>query len=180
MKNKLIIGFCIISLVLTLNLVLGFTPLAGYSSDTPLNVYPGEEREVLIKIYPAPEEGTVSVEGTMIEGMEIASITDASNIYESPQTTGGEVHLKIKIPSDALVGSEYKVVTRFVDKTPQTSTGGTVGFNVEATNSFKVIVVEKPKTIPGTESKGIIWQTLVVLIIIAIILIAYFMFKKKR
>jgi hypothetical protein len=181
--NKNIIGFCILALVLTLNLVIAFSPISGYSQQTPLTIYPGEEKEAIIHIFPTPEEGTISVEATIIEGMNIASITDKSNIYESSPSGEGLVHVKVKVPSNAVIGSEYLVVSRFVDKNQKSATSGTVGFAIEATNTFKVVVVEKPAVIeetPQGEGISLIWWIVGVIIVIAIILIIYFVVKKRR
>ena len=131
------IGFGIIILVLSLNLIIGFSPISGYSQQTPLSISPGEEKEAVIHIFPTPEEGIIQVEAVIIEGMNIASITDKSNIYESSPTKEGLVHVKVKIPSNAVIGSEYTVLTKFVDKNLKPTTG-TIGFAVEgASHRFK-------------------------------------------
>lgn len=180
--NKNIISFCIIALVLTLNLVIAFSPISGYSEQTPLNLYPGEEKEAIIHIYPTPEEGAISVEATIIEGMDIASITDESNVYSSSSAGEGLVHVKVSVPSTATIGSEYIVKSRFVDKNPKPTTG-TVGFTIEAINSFKVVVVEKPAVIEETPKEGgisLIWWIIGVIVVIIIIIIIWFIIKKKK
>jgi hypothetical protein len=182
--NKNIIIASIIGLVLTLNLVMAFSPISIYSQQTPLNLYPGEETEVVIHIYPTPEEGVISVEATLVEGMEIASITDASNIYESSSAGEGLVHVKVSVPLTATIGSEYTIKSRFVDKTSAPSTG-TVGFVVEATNAFKVVVVEKPQEPPKTNetetpkegSISLIWWILGIIVIVVVI---YFIIKRRK
>jgi len=180
--NKNIICFCIITLVLTLNLVIAFSPISGYSEENPLKLYPGEEKEAVIHIYPTPEEGTISVEATIIEGMDIASITDESNIYSSSSAGEGLVHVKVSVPSTATIGSEYIVKSRFVDKNSKPTTG-TVGFTIEATNSFKVVVVEKPAVIvetPQGEGISLMWWIIGIIVVIVIIAIIWFIIKKKR
>ena len=181
--NKNIICFCIIALVLTLNLVIAFSPISGYSQQNPLGLYPGEEKEVIIHIYPTPEEGTISVEAAITQGMDIASITDESNIYSSSLAGEGLVHVKVSVPSTATIGSEYIVKSRFVDKN-QESTTGTVGFTIEATNTFKVVVVEKsPVTeeTPQAEAEGnLMWWIIGIIVVIIIIAIIWFIIKKKR
>lgn len=179
--NKNIIIASIIGLVLTLNLVMAFSPISIYSQQTPLNLYPGEEKEVIIHIYPTPEEGAISVEATLVEGIEIASITDASNVYSSSSAGEGLVHVKVKVPSTATIGSEYVVKSRFVDKTPAPTTG-TVGFVVEATNTFKVVVVEKPPKPPVIETPkeegiSLIWWILGIVVVVVVI---YFIVKSRK
>lgn len=179
MKIKNIICLCIISLVLSLNLVIAFSPISIYSSQTPLKLYPGEEQEVIIHIYPAPQD--TSVEATIIQGMDIASISDASNVYDI-SAGEGVMHIKVKAPSSAAIGSEYIIESRFATKNP-TISSGTVGFDVQATNSFKVVVVEKPLVIEETPKEGgisLIWWIIGVIVVIIIIAIVWFIIKKKK
>ena len=180
--NKNIIGFCIIALVLTLNLAMAFSPISGYSEQNPLSLYPGQEKEAIIHIYSTPEEGVISVEAIIIEGMDIASITDESNIYSSSLNKEGLVHVKVSIPSSATIGSEYIVKSRFVDKN-QEATAGTLSFNIKATNTFKVVVVEKPAIIeetPQGEGIGLTGWVIGIIVVIAIILVIYFILKKRN
>jgi len=46
--NKNIIIASIIGIVLALNLIMAFSPISGYSQQTPLKISPGEEKEVII------------------------------------------------------------------------------------------------------------------------------------
>lgn len=177
MKTKNIIYLCIISLVLSLSLVSAFNPLSIYSERTPLNLYPGEEKEIVIHIYPGP--GDTSVEATITRGMDIASIIDDSNIYDI-SSGEGVMHVKVKAPSSAVIGTEYIIESNFVNKNPSISSG-TVGFDVQASNSFKVVVVEKPPVETPAEAEGnLMWWIIGIIVVIIIIIIIWFIIKKKR
>ena len=165
-----------------MNLIIAFSPLSGYSQQTPLNLYPGEQKQITINVYPAPEEGSVSVEATILEGMNIASITDSSKVYDASIGNPGIVHVNVKIPSNTPIGTEYIVRTRFVNKNPKPSSG-TVSFAVESVNIFKVVVVEKPpvtEETPATETpqgNNLIWWVIGIIVVVAII---YFIIKRKK
>ena len=180
MKNKInLISFCIITLVLTINLTIAFNAMSNYGEQTPLTISPGEQKEVLINIYPNPSDKDVKVEATIEKGMNIASITDTSNIYDLSSGNPGLVHMNINIPLTAKIGSEYLIVSRYIDKTTKPS-AGMVGIEIQATNTFKVKVVAKPGTEAETPSSmNSTWLIVGIIAILVVIAIIWFAMKKK-
>lgn len=181
MKNKNILGICIITLVLSLNLVLAFSPISGYTEQNPLKISPGEEKEMIIHIYPTPEEGTINVKATITEGMDIASISDSSDIYVSSPTSEGLVHVKVSVPSSAAIGSSYTVKTQFVD-TAQIPAAGTVSFVIQPTNIFKVVVVEKPVEAPATSTgtSNVTAWIIVIALVVAVLAVVYLIVRRRK
>lgn len=182
MKNTIYLtGFCIISLVFALNLIIAFSPISSYSEERPLALYPGQEKEVIVNIFPTAEEGRIQVEASLIEGTSVASISDTSKVYEaSPGVeNAGLVHLKVRVPSSAVIGSTYTIKSKYINKNPSAE-AGTVGFSVESTNTFKVVVVEKPSNVPETEGLSTIWWILGGIIILVLIILIWTLFTNKR
>jgi hypothetical protein len=180
-NNKYLIGLCIISLVFALNLIVAFSPISSYSEERPLTLYPGQEKEVIINILPTPEEGTVKVEASIIESANVASITDDSKVYDASAGAGNEglVHIKVKVPSTATIGSEYIIKSKFVNKNSPLDSG-TIGLSVESTNVFKVVVVARPTTVPKSEGLGLVWWILGGIIVLVIIILIWTLFANKN
>jgi len=184
MKNKKIMIGGMLSLVLLLGFVIAFSPGCQYSLSNPLNVYPGEDKQVDYHLSASADyNGTSMVKAEIISGGEIARIADSNNVYEVSQSKTGMAHIDVKVPSDAPIGSEYTVRLRFSDVTPSTGSG-MVGFAVQYEGAFKVVVVEKSATpaleTPASEGISAIWWILGIIVVIAIIAIIWFVVKSKK
>lgn len=113
----------------------------------------------------------ITVKVNILNGSDIATLTDASDIYTVVPGAQIPVNIRINIPSNATVGSTYNVRLEFI--TASSGTSGQFGFGTGQEQAFTVLVGEK--IIPEKQSSGsllyIILGILVLLVIIAIVLI---------
>jgi len=167
-----------------------------YHKSNPLEMYPGQEREVSFNLQNCPslsetcEGGKIEVLVLIEEGGEIAEIV-SGNEYKIPYGTADtNVILKMAIPATVAVGTEYSV--KFVIKPTPEDSGDTIQLGVDYTVEFPVIIkdqsevaivappkeVEQPK-----EDKSIILLLgigIVILLIILVILSEMFGKSKRR
>lgn len=179
-KNQVLNGLLVV-LAITLNLisVSAFSVGSSYSDSFPLEVYPGESKEVVLSLQSDLTEGDLSVKAIIEKGSEIASIADSSEEYKViGGSTGTIVKIKVEVPATVAVGETYDVSLLFRDITPRE--GGTVGLATGVGRTFKVLVAEKPVEKPAQEEIGIGWIILGVVVVIAVIAVIWFIVKKRR
>lgn len=183
-KKKSVIGIVFITsifFVMLISMISAVGVATGYSADTPLELYPGEERVVLLTLQNTDTEGTVSVEGTILEGSEIASL-DKSMFEVAYKSIETSARLTVKAPEDAAIGQTYAIKYEFNPVPPEgdvTGTGASVSQGV--TRNFDVLVVEKPVE-PETPAEAIspIWYVLGIIVIIIVIALIWFGVKSKK
>lgn len=186
MINKKIISMeCIIitSVLVMIGLVSAFSSSMPYGAGMPLNLYPGQSIDFSIVLQSSPVEGNLTIVPTISEGQDIVKITDSLKEYKvvADKNIGALINVKVSIPDNAPIGKEYPVKFLFKDVTPKA--GGMIGLSVTTGASFKVIVVEKPVVetpAPATEGIGLTWWIVGVIVVIAVILVIYFIVKSKK
>ena len=180
MKNLLIIG------ILTL-MLLPFISAIGvgssYSNDIPLELYPGEGRSVFLSLQNQDIEEEITLKGNILKGSEIASLNRES--YQVPYLGNVKAEIKVKIPVNASIGQEYEVVYRFA-QVPSGEGKGGASFVQSVQHGFKVRVIEKPveeqPETPAPSAEGIeaVWWILGILVIVAVIVVFYFIFRQRK
>lgn len=179
-KKKKVIESFLVFLVFTImlcSLVNAVGVASGYSANTPLELYPGEERTILLTLQNTDSEEEVVVEGKILEGSEIVSL-DKSTFDVPYQSIEVSARMTVKVPADAVVGDSYTIRYEFNPVAVEGDIEGT-GASVSqgVTRTFNVNVVEKPA---GTEEDvGAIWWVLGIIVIVALIVIIYFVNKSK-
>lgn len=186
MKKILELGILAIGvLVITLGLVSAFTFGMSYSSDIPLNVYPGETKDIQVRLAVSPSDGPMRLKVDLADASGIAKITDSSNIYSvSPGVANdGIVNIRVRVPDDAAIGKRYTFSLTASDANAATG-AQMVNLAQISSTSFDAVVVEKPAVIPETPepAEGIspIWWVLGIIAVIAIIAIIWFVVKSKK
>jgi hypothetical protein len=180
-KFKLMEVFLVTGLLVVMlsSLVSAVGVGSGYSPDTPLEMYPGEERIILLTLQNTDVEEEVTVEGKILEGSEIASLTE--NIFKVQyQSTSVSAKMKMELPEDASVGQSYLVRYEFghVSAVGEGVEGTGVAFSQGVTRSFNVVVVEKPEE-EKPAGIGTGWTLLIIILIVVVIAVIYFITKKK-
>jgi len=191
MINKKIICLefsVLVGVLITLGLVNAFGAGLSYSVDDPLKLNPGQSADVLIGLQGSVSDGDLLVFAEIEQGSDIAKIADSSSTYlvNSSKDIGAVVNLKVSVPENAPVGTEYIVKVRYRDVTSKE--GGMVGIALSLSNSFKVVVVEKPREeapapAPAPEVKEGMSTTMIIVLIVAIIIviaIILLLIKKKK
>ena len=166
-----------------------------YHKSNPLEMYPGQEREVSFNLQNCPslsetcEGGKIEVLVLIEEGGEIAEIV-SGNEYKIPYGTADtNVILKMAIPVTVAVGTEYSV--KFVIKPTPEDSGDTIQLGVDYTVEFPVIIkdqsevtivappkeVEQPK---GDKSIIVLLGIGIVILLIILVILSEMFGKSKR
>ncbi len=177
MKNKIILAFASIFLVLVLTaLAIAWGVSSPYwdkgaSEPSPLEMYSMETKTVELNIQNMAGNEDIAVKAEIKKGAEIASLE--KDTYSLDLGTSENVPLTITAP---LTAGTYKVEVEF--KTITSGGAGGVAMGTGYTTSFDVIVSEKPEEKPKSAGT-LIWAILAV-VIIAIAVVVYLIIKKKK
>lgn len=173
MKNKIILTFGLVFLVLTL---VGFVCAAGivspYWKDYPLEMHFGETKTVNFILQNMVGNEDIIIKAELKDGEDIASL-EKDTYTALAGTSNTLIPVKITIPKDydksmQKIELEIKTVTE--------DSGGMVTLGTGWTTSFNVILSEKP--ISKNILIGIIIATLIILIIL--VLIIFMLLKRKQ
>jgi len=171
----------VLMVLLSMNFIAALGVSTSYWKDNPLDMYPGQTKEITFTLTNKPDEETARAIVSIDERTEIAQLISGSEYNVAPGTANTKVTLKIIIPETAEIGNIYNV--GFSVKAAPSEEEGTVQLGVQYKIDFPVRVVSKSEvseTItekPQTSSllKWIVAITLVVLIIILAVVL-----RKKK
>ncbi len=167
------------ALIFIISFACAFGYSSSYTTDSPLNVYPGEVKDAQITLRTTPDEGNLTIKAEMLDNASIAELADGNSEYEIGPEKDAIVSIKLKIPAYTPAGQEYQVRIRFADIT-LSEKGGTVGLRGGIIVSLNPKVIEKnglPAEKPTEEKISTGWIILGVIIIAAIIVVIYFIIK---
>jgi hypothetical protein len=128
---------------------------------------------------------TITIKSEIIAGNEIASFVDSNPIYEIQEMGSAPVNVKITIPENTNIGSEYIVTYKFSDVTPSVGSG-TVVFKGAFEVSMKVLVISAPveeeqiELVPKTNNGTVLWLIIGIILVIAILIIIYLIIREKN
>jgi len=147
-------GLIIIFVLILINLVsASFGIGSDYFQGAPLRIEPGESRDIVFGMLQNTDTKEVILKAEMIEGGEIASITDSSLEYAVPAGTTSDnavpVNIRVDVPGGVNEGSEYNIKIRFLDISPSEGEG-TVTI---AQSLTKVVPVLVTREVVGEEDK---------------------------
>jgi len=177
-KNQIIkIGF-IVAIIFFISFTSAFSVSRPYMKDKQLNLHPGEIKDLEFVLQNSAGPGTIKVRVRIKQGIEIANISDESDIYTVVPGDKVPVHIKIEIPKEVQIGDSYHMKLGFSTVTEEEA--GIFGFGTEIEQNFEVIIGEKPK--PPKKSFGELIKTnqYIAYITIAIIIIISIWFAIKR
>ncbi|MEM4259393.1 MAG: hypothetical protein QXS38_01350 [Candidatus Pacearchaeota archaeon] len=162
------------ALMISLALVSAFGVSSPYWVGNPMIAYPGMTSEVSLNLQNiANPTGDVIAVMKVVQGSEIASLTRSE--YEVKQGSTTDVPLRIKIPSDAAIGSNYRVVVDL--KTKGGSTDGMVGLATGMVVGFDIIVQEKPIS---AETNKTAWYLGVAIAVVLLIIIVAALRRRNK
>lgn len=179
--------FPIVTLIVLITaLSIGVNALAismQYMPDKTLVVYPGESLDFELGLQNPNGEQDDLIEVTVIGGSEIARIVDEENTYKIPKgADDAKVHVKIDIPSDAQLGTEWPV--QFRASLLSEKEGGMVQFKMSVADGFTVRVGPKPEPVTSLAVKEknplSAWSVGgIILVLLAALALVYYRKKKK-
>ncbi len=173
MKNKIILAFASIFLVLVLTVFVSAWGVSspywdkGASEPSSLDIYLGETKTVDLNIQNMAGNEDIVVKAEIKKGAEIASLE--KDTYSIKLGTSENALLKITAP---LTIGTYKVEVEF--KTITSGGTGGVAMGTGYTISFDVMVSEKPRA-----AGALIWVILIA-VVIAIAVVIYLIIKRKN
>lgn len=174
--KKIIIFIAVLFVVLLTNNIIAFGIGAAYHKDNPLNMYPGETKEINFNLQNKAGSEPITVRPSIKTGSEFLKFKDDSDILVD---VGGSIDITIIafIPEEAKVGDSYPVEVEF---TTVTSTAtGPLGLSSSVGRIFNIIIVESPED----EKKPFELKNSLIYIIIgilALIIIAIIFLKKRK
>ena len=177
MKNKKIyfgIAF-LLGIFLLINSVSAFAVSSQYWRENPVIVYPGESSDITIDLQNMAGEDTIIATGVIIEGSEIASFSDPSNVYTLPPGTRLPINIHIDIPVDTDIPSNYSLILSFTTSTEEAEA---VGLGSGVQKIIPLIVVKKPKE--PVELKSSPWLYIILALIIILIVVITIVLKKRK
>lgn len=151
------------------------SPYSG--SEVPLKMYPGEEKVVLLNLQNPDIEDEITLEGTMLEGSEIASLEEGT-FKVAHKATDVFVELTVRVPAGASIDEIYNVRYEFRQVAGGEEEGGMVSFSQGIKRRFDVVVIEKPEESPEEVSAG--WIVLAIVLIVIVIAIIWFIVKSRK
>ena len=158
---------------------------AGIGFPEVMEVYPGETMDKELRILNLnPDDPDMIYRGTILGGGDIVSFKGDGE-FNAPSGQVTKVPLRVRVPSDAVIGQTYEIRMFFrseaVGETGgAASGGGSVQFNKGYGFSFDVKVIPKPVT-PETETPaGTNYTWLWILAIAVIIVIVWIILSRKK
>ncbi len=177
------IGILIALTFLLSSYVSAFGIGSAYHQDHPLALSPGETTDITFNLQNMAGSESISAKATIEKGSEIMSLVEANDIYVVPVGGSIDVTARVTIPSNAAVGDVYPIAISFTTITKSES--GTFGFGSSVSRSFDVIVAPKEEAKLSEEKPSTSWSTyltvgIAVIILVAVILVIWFILKRKR
>ncbi len=175
-NKKIYLGmaFLVIALFLIGNLS-AFAVSSQYWREKPVMLYPGTTTEIHVALQNMGGEEAITVTGTIIEGSEIATLSDPSNVYTVPVGTRLNVNITFNVPEDTAIPSNYSIVLSFV-----TTTGGaeTLGLGSAIQKTIPVFIIKEPRK--QIELKSSPWSYIILALIVILIVVITIVLKRKK
>ena len=180
----------IMLLLVNTGFVLALSVNSPYYKNNPLEMYPGQEREILFNMQNCPslldscDKEDVSVVVSLEEGSEIAEIVGNENYKIDYGTSDSNIRLKVNIPDNTAIGTEY-LVKILVSADPKDS--GSVQLGLKYNIEFPVVIKDASNVAvvlgEGTTTSNNIFSMVLVVIILSIIslvILVWILFSRNK
>ncbi len=139
-------------LFLGVSFVSAFSVATIYSDGYPLRMHPGDVKETFFLLRNVIEgDSDVAIKSELTKGSEIAKLIDGPKSYDVLFGEEAEVPVRIEIPKDAEIGTNYKVSAVFKPYSKESNLGN-IQFVVNIGKSFPVLVVAERETLNQGET----------------------------
>jgi len=180
-KKYLGLGILLVLSVLLTSSVYALAVSSPYWPENPLRISSGESIDLQLVLKNSAGSDSLVVTGVVVEGAEVASITDSSATYNVPALGEAIVNVRVSVPSDSPIGGSYPVKLSF--KTATGSQGGSVAIGSEIDASLPVFVVQESESVlykaPEKTSSGYLWAAVVAVLVLAAVVVILSKKKKK-
>ncbi len=145
--NKKIISFVFIFLLVGTSSVLALGISTPYWKDHPLEMYPGQTKEVSFLLVNKVGNPTADAFVTLTKSAEIAKIISGSEYSVPAEARDVNVVLQINVPENANIGDTYDIEFS-IKAIPEENQGGNVQLGVGYGVKFPVKVIDKSEALP--------------------------------
>ena len=151
-----------------------------YLKDKTIVLYPGSSSEFELTLQNMVGDEDERVMLTLEDGNAIAKIVGKDNVYNVPKgTKDTKVHIKIDIPDDTPLGSEW--VVRFKTAIVTEKEGGMVQISGGISDYFKVRVGPVPEILPKEKfSFNAVWFVGELIFLIIVVSLIFRIRKKSN
>jgi len=159
-----------------------------YYENRPLEIAPGQTIDAFFLIQNTiGETRDITVEATLIQGSEIASFIDGPT-YDVSAGEQVKANLRIEVPENAPIDSEYDIEALFKQVSAQAEGEGTIQFVINVGKRFKVIVIapsgeESQQTESPIKTNNILLCSILGILSLLILIISitiYLLIKKEK
>jgi len=176
-------------LLLNIGFVLALSVNSPYYKNNPLEMYPGQEREILFNMQNCPslldscDKEDIEVVVSLEEGSEIAKIVSGENYKIDYGTSDSNIRLKVNIPDNTAIGTEY-LVKILVSADPKNS--GSVQLGLKYNVEFPVVVKDAsdvevvPETVASSSQIVNMIIVVIVLSIIILVILLWVLFNRNE
>ena len=177
--NLLLVVLIVCSLACLTN-VSAFGITSPYWQERPLEVVPGETVDVYLELQNMLGEEDITVVAEVVKGSEIVEIVDESNEYFVPfGSKDVKISLRITIPENAAVGTEYEAGITVTTITPGEKGAVSMGSSIE--KDFPIIVKSATTEATATGTNwGLVLGVIVVIVIVILIVVQLLKGKKSK
>ena len=166
----------LVGLFLLIGNISAFAVSSQYWKEAPVVIYPGETKEIYVVLQNMAGEEDINVRGIIIEGSEIATLIDSSGIYSVAVGTRKNVYIRVAVPEDTTIPSNYSLILSFVaGPAGETQTLG-LGSGIE--KIIPILIVKEPEK--EMELKLSPWLYIILALIVVLIVIITIILKKKK
>jgi hypothetical protein len=178
-SNKILISLALI-LVLGISFVSAFSVSAPYMENKELNLSVDSTTTDLQFVLQNGGGATedINVKVLILEGSEILSIVDSSDLYKVSPGDKIPVNMKITLPADVKAGNTYNVKLSFT--TVAEGQSGEFGFGTGQQQNFKVVVIKEQPTEKELQQKKLFLYIIITVLLILIIIVLILIKRKNR
>ncbi len=164
-------------LILSISFTSAFGVTAPYWDDHPLEISAGQSTNVQLELQNMVGDRNLTVQGSVVQGGNIVSITDKDAKYSVPFGSKVKVNTKVSIPNDAKVGEVYTVGLSFTTLADP-SQGLGLGSSID--KYYPIKVIEKAPVQQKSSVKVSSNMIYIVAGIIILLIIIFLLFKRKN
>jgi len=175
-NKKIYLGVALlVGAFLLINNVSGFAVSSQYWKEKPVMLYPGTTTEIYVVLQNMAGEEDITVTGTIIEGSEIATLSDSSNLYTVPIGARVNINITFDVPEDTEIPSNYSIILSFVASTGES---GTFGIGSSVQKVIPVLIVKEPRKQIELESSP--WLYIILALIVILVAVITIVQKRKK
>ncbi|MBU2617031.1 MAG: hypothetical protein KKB79_03595 [Nanoarchaeota archaeon] len=138
--KKILTSTLILLIIISLNFLSAFDVISQYNKENPLELAPGEVKEIQLILKNTGEDKNITLTATVL-GTGASILGDA--IYPISPGTEIPISLEVSAPENASVGKEYEIDISFNEV--KTKEGGILSITSLVTTKLPVKIVDKTR-----------------------------------